>query len=656
MGTTSNMFYGPDGTLVINSSTSSMDEIAGAAVGLMDIRMPNQDLGPGMRTILDTLGSWSADPQQRPGRRLGGVLDRDQFLGPTKVLDKVRMARKCLADDVVGTAADVTESLALSAMSIFTLDEDQQDVWNQWAGLIDLDSRLREMWQILMTDSMVVAATWWEQHTFKLRGTTELDNARRKTVDLVVPTSMSFLDSTKVCPVGTMNFQREGLAYIASPEEAESFDQIISDRDGRPVLVPETGPRRSYLSMTSNATSSPSGLDDDDVVRRLVRKRYRPTGDELTDLQNAGVDCTNLFVLDSRFTFRHTLTKPTYDRYPQIRFERLFPLLDAKVNLRSSDRATLIGSSKYIILITQGSDKYPGLPAEVEALKAGAVTLGVHPIVVGDHRLKIELISPKTDMTLVPEKHDVIDVRLTAAVYGTFAATGSDSEDPIKTGRVIGAGLEGRRRMMRRILEAKVFDRMRLSNDWLTGRAKLRYHPEKISLVFDSAWANTLLDLREANEISRETILSQLGLDQSDEFALRQREKAKFDKVFETFVPHGANPNRTGQRALPAGEEPGTPTRLAQRQGGRRRGGNRNGGGAAPGTGQGQESTDPRRSREAKSLDEWIESLSDMSRKELIAEAAEYAVPGRWQMNKAQLIDAIVDETNAEDDGEPDGP
>lgn len=653
MGTTSNMFYGPDGTLVVNSSTSSMDEIAGAAIGLMDIRMPNQDLDPGLRTVLDTLGSWSAE-SQRPGRRLGGLLDRDQFLGPENVLAKVRMARKCLADDVVGTAVDVTESLALSAMSIFTLKDDEQDVWNQWAALIDLDSRMREMWQILMTDSMVVGATWWERHTFKLRGTTELDNERRMTKDLVVPTSLSFLDSTKVCPVGTMNFQRNGLAYIASAEEAEEFDKIIAERDGRPVLVPETGPRRSYLSMTSNATSSPSGLDDDDVVRRLVRKRYRASGDELKDLQAAGVDCTNLFLLDSRFTFRHTLTKPTYDRYPQVRFERLFPILDAKSHLRSSDRATLIGASKYIILITQGSDKHPGLPAEIEALKAGAVNLGVHPIVVGDARLKIELIAPKTDMTLTPEKYDVLDVRLTGAVYGTFAATGSDSDDPIKTGRVIGAGLEGRRRMMRRILEAQVFDRMRLSNDWLTGRAKLRYHPEKISLVFDSAWANTLLDLREANEISRETMLSQLGLDQSDEFALRKREKARFDDVFETFVPHGANPNRSGQPALPPGEEPAKPTRLAQRQGGRRRGGNRNGGGAAPGTGQGQETTDPRRSREAKSRDEWIASLPERTRKELIAEAGEYEIPGRHQMNRAQLIDALVEETD--EDGGPDAP
>lgn len=628
MATTIECFYGDDGSVVVNSTNVSMDDVGGS------LRSLGGDLDSSTKKIVDALAPWVQATQGPRPRRLGGIWDRDRFVSPENTFQKVRVAREAKRlDDVIGTAADVTEALALSAMSIFTDDDDEQDAWNQWAGTVDLDSRLREIWHTLYTDSMVVVSTWWEQKQYTVRGRTRAGNRRRQVFDLTVPTGLSIIDSTKVAPVGTTMFQREGLAYIADADEAYAFDGIIAARDG---LEPPAGRTRRdrYVSYTSNASSVvPSGLDAlDPIVSRLVRRRYEPAPAERDALQREGVDTTNLFLLDSRFTFRHTLTKPTYQLFPDVRLERAFPILDLKAQLRQVDRAFLVGAASYIVLITQGSDTRPGQPEEINALRAGATSLGQIPLLVGDHRLNVQIITPKVDISLDAEKWDNLDRRLTALSYGTFAAVGNDSDDPLKTGRVIGRNLEGRRRMMRRSIEANVFDAIRVTNASLTGRAKLRFHPEQISLAFDVAWANTLLDLREANETSRETTLSQLGLDQADEAALRRREAEHYDDTFETFVPHGANPNQ-GQ----PGDDPGMSTRLAQRMGGRRRGGNRNGGGAAPGTGQGQESTDPRRSRTA----DYLAGLNDMDRDSLIAEAAEFDIPGRWQMRKADLRAAI---------------
>ena len=619
--------YAAGDAMVVNATSLDMADIAGntGSGGGADERT--------LRMVQAALSGWS-DGQRKP-RRLGGVWNRDRFITPNTYFKKVQTARDALSDDVLGTAAEVSEALALAAMSVKTADVDEEDAWNQYAGEVNMDARLREFWQILYTDSSAVAATWWERRTYETRGLTKAGNRRRKKFDLVVPTSISFIDTLKVTPVGAKMFDGEGLAYIADPEEAVAFDAVIDAREGESQrALPSRRGRPTAFPPTRMDTDASAGIDlDDKIVRRLVSRRYEPTGRERAELQKLGVDCTNLFLLDNRFVFRHCLTKPTWQRFPRVRLESTFELLDLKSLLRQLDRAFLIAGASYIVLITQGSDNQKATQPELAHLRASSKTLGTMPIIVGPHTLSVEIITPKLDVTLSQERYDNLDSRLTAAAYGTFAATDSSSSDPLKTGRVIGKGFEGRRRMMRRSWEHNIFKPIFDTNESLTGRAKMVFHPGQISLLFDQALINAMLDLREAKEISRETILSQLDLDQADEAASRKREAEEYDDTFGTIVPHGANP--AAPRNGDEGDEPDVPTRLARRSGGRRGGGNRNGGGAAPGSGQGEESRDPRRSRQRRPTD-------GLSRDDLIDMAGEYGIPGRHQMRKQQLVDAIA--------------
>lgn len=626
--------FGPNGVPIVNASGLDLSTIAGALGGL-----PMND--PTTRRIVDTLGGWSGAQRQRKPR-LGGILDRDRYLTPVTHFEKIRTARDALRDDVIGGAADTTEALALSSCSLFSDDVDHQDVWNQWAAKIDLDSKLREFWRILYTDSQAVVALWWEQQTFKVRGVGDEGRQRRKRISILAPSAWSFIDSTKVVPVGSQMFNRGALAYIADADEAEMLDRVIEAREGMAPPKNSSGmPVR--FSERSGGPTAPAAFDpeDDAVAARLIRRRYNPPEHERTRLTQHGIAWDNLFLLDSRMVFRHTLTKPDYDLFPDIRLEGAFPLLDLKAQLRQMDRAFLVGGAAYILVLTQGSDAHPGQQPEIDALKAGAAMLGSLPLLVGDHRLNLEIVTPPIEATINKAKWDTIDARLTSLAFRTFAAGGSDMDDPMKTGRIVARGLEGRRRMMRRSIEQNVLSPIFESSPELLTPAKLRFHPAQIHLAFDQGWANLLLDLREANELSRETMLSQLEFDQADEAIERERERKLYDDIFQTFVPHGANPNSGGD---PEGELGST--RLAQRMGGRRRGGNRAGGGAAPGSGQGQESRDPRRSRERPAND----LLMDMTRDELIAEAAQWGVQGRHQMKKQDLVDAISDAQNGTED------
>lgn len=622
--------FGPNGVPIINASGIDLAQVS-AALGGLPVGDPNT------RRIVDTLGNWG--PAKKAKRRLGGVLDRDRFLTPDTHFEKIRTARDALRDDVIGGAADTTEALALSACGLFCADGDQRYGWNQWAAKVDLDSILRQFWRILYTDSQAVIAMWWEKQTFDVGGVGPGGRPRRRQISMLAPSDISFIDSTKVVPVGSAMFGRGALAYIADPLEAEMLDAVLALRDGTPTSRNRTFGHPTYLTGGYGAFDPES----DDVSARLITRRYEAPDHERAKLASIGIPSDNLFLLDSRMVFRHTLTKPDYDPFPDVRLEGAFQLLDIKAQLRQMDRAFLVGGAAYILVLTQGSDQIPGQQAEIDALKSGAFMLGSLPLLVGDHRLKLEIVTPPVDATINKSKWDTIDARLTSLAFRTFAAGGSDMDDPLKAGRVIARGLEGRRRMMRRSIERHILSPIMASSPDVTMPAKLQFYPSQIHLAFDQGWANLILDLREANELSRGTALAQFEFDQADEALEREREAEMYDHIFKTFVPHGANPTNPapGGDDEPDGGDGGTDrrsTRLAQRSGGRRRGGNRNGGGAAPGTGQGQESRDPRRSRSEVSAD-----LAEWGRDSLVAEAANWNVPGRHQMRKQDLVEAITD-------------
>jgi hypothetical protein len=395
----------------------------------------------------------------------------------------------------------------------------------------------------------------------------------------MAPSELSLLDPLKVVPVGSTLFGREKLAYIATPDETAQFHDIL----GNP---------------------SPT---DDEIVKRLVTGKYTPARNELAELDALGIPSTkDLWLLNSENVWRHTLTRPAYERVAPVHMKSIFELLDMKAQLRQMERAYLIGNTNFIVVITKGTDQLPAQPQELQNLQGVVRSLARVPVLVGDHRLNVEIVTPKLDNTLKAERWNTIDSRISGRllqllVLGNYAA-GAAGDDSIKLVKVIARGMESRRHMIRRALERNVFRPLLERNEELSSLPKLEFHPRAIALDFDAAYASFLFDLREANELSRETILNQFDLDEDLEAELRKREMVEYDWIFQTQVPYStpnpANPaNQPGQQppALPGQPQPGQPPSAPppgqpppatnRRDNG---GGRRNGGGAAPGTGQGQ--------------------------------------------------------------------
>jgi hypothetical protein len=552
-------------------------------------------------------------------RRAGNLFDRDRYVTPDNVYDQMRLAYQAIEnDDVVSGVLESTESVTFSKVSFYADDEDEEDVYNQVAADIDLDSRLREMWRELFSVSQFYCACWWQTKTYKVRGTSEKGNKRRKEITIRAPKSLSLLDPLKVVPVGVSLFRQNRLAYIADRGESENFLKAIN------------------------------GETSDPIVSRLILGPYKPDDGERRWMGEMGIAADHLYELNPATVFRHTATRPDFQRFATVRMKSVFELLDLKHQLRAMDRAHLIGGTNFIILITKGTDDRPASPAEVANLQMQVRTVARLPVLVGDHRLKVEIVTPKLDSTLKGERYNTIDARITARLYQMFMlgnyAAGAGGDDSVKLAKFLAKGLESRRHMLRRTLEDAIFTPMFTRNDQLETAPKMLFHPKQIALDFDSAWATFLLDLRESNEISRNTILSQFDLDQADEARMLEREAEKYDDIFMTQVPfsppnpklspngqplptpmpgpNGGGAGGNGGQAAPAvpphshaptGEPvpipvvkvrksakkaapaPQPSTRSATRQGGRKGGGNRNGGGSAPGSGQGQAPRNPRK-------------------------------------------------------------
>lgn len=547
METGSEIMYDPEfGIFISNSSDVATREVMNA----LHSQSPE----------IAAMSRWGAQTQGF-GSRAGGLFERDRYVTPEKIYDQMLLAQHAAeADDVVSNVLESTESLAFSKMSFYCDDQEEEDVWNQIAGDLDLDARLREMWRELFTVSQFYCAIWWGQKSYKVRGKTDKGNAKRRTFkNLRVPIAISMLDPLKVVPVGMSMFNRERLAWIADRSESDRYDAVLDNPMSDPILG------------------------------RLLLGKYEPSRDEVARLGDAGFNVGTggrLYELNPDTVFRHTATRSQYQHFASVRMRSVFELLDLKNQLRQMDRAHLVGGTNFIILITKGTDQMPAKPAEIANLQSQVKTVARVPVLVGDHRLKVEIITPKLDQTLRPERYNTIDSRLTARLYQMFLlgnyAAGSSSDDSSKLMKVIARGMESRRQMIKRTLERKVFQPTMDLNDELSERPSLRFHPKQIALDFDSAFASFLLDLRAANEVSRETILSQFDMDQDDEFRMLERERDKYDDVFMTQVPFSA-PN------------PAQPTAVTKRTAGRVGGGNRNGGGAAPGSGQGQAPRAPRK-------------------------------------------------------------
>lgn len=503
--------------------------------GDFDPDIKNQ-LDPRMRQIAAQLSRWVDNAKAVTNR--SSMFDRGAYVAPDNPYRQMAIARKAVTDDdVVSAAAEVTEALAFSGVKWESREPDEADVFNQMAGEMNLDALVRKIHRERFTYSQTILGFWWGHGTFKVRGKTTKGNERKKTYDVWYPKAVTTLDPTKVVPVGMLAFGQERLAWQATPQEIEQYQRVLD------------------------------GTLQDDLMSRFYAGQYVVADtDELQELSALGVDVSRLVLLNDAYIKRHTDTKQDFARFPDVRMRRVFKLLDLKQQLMEADRVTLIGAANYILLVRKGSKEDPAYPEEIQNLRENFDYVAKLPVIISDHRLEIEIITPKQDFTLQSEKYDVLDSRIAAAVLGLFtvvnAYPGISADSSIQQGRIIAKGLENSRHMIRRFLEkeiAKAVVEHPRNAGVFKHEPNLAYVPAHVALDDDTGWAQAIMALRTQKELSRESVLEYFGFDQEVEAMRRTLEEDVYDDIFQTVVPFSSPDGQPPAAQGAAGAKGGRP-------------------------------------------------------------------------------------------------
>lgn len=467
----------------------------------------------------------------RGGYNRPSLFNRAAYVAPENPYAQMGTARSAVEnDDVVGGVCDVTEGLIFQGLKWESEDVLAADIFNQLATDLNLDEFARQWHREDFTYSQAVIGLWWGRKTYTPKLKTDSGKQSKKKVTIACPVAWTFLDPGKVVPLQPGPFGQDRLAWHATPEEFASY------------------------------AAGQDGVWMDPLLREFTMGPVVPQSKYEWDLiRSYGMDPRFLLMLNPSSVFRITRTKMTYERFPTVRLKSVFPLLDLKQQLIEADRVSLVGAANFILLVRQGTEKEPAKQEEIDNLKENFKVVAKIPVVVGDHRLQIDIITPPQEFVLKSEKYDTLDRRILARAMGalSIASSGQRNENSITIARGIARLLENRRHMMKRSLEKEIARRI-MDHPENVGtfdhEPNLVFTPRNVQLDTDENVAKAILALRSANELSRESTLEYFGFDQAAEALRREFEKAEFDDTFKTIVPHGspgAQPGQTGPNGAP---------------------------------------------------------------------------------------------------------
>lgn len=577
----------------VKSGTSTPTVSYVNEAGIPDSELEDWLNARGRREIASVIEKWSQSLSSEPPQTTLDVFNRNKWQNKNHVHALMSQCAWAVeSDDILSTLADVLEGLMWQKCRFELFDSDQQSMWNQWAADVDLDACFRKMGREEFKISQFYVGLWWEDKTYdveedpiedtikefeakrdereqeeKVKAREEFislnshlpgfitphevpeledtgpgrgNRKRKKKFSVEVPTAMTIFDPLKVIPVGTMMFGRERFAYVADYAEEEAFAGVMR------------------------------GEIADGTVLQLIERKYTPNASDIAACADLGISHDRLWLFKKEAAFRHTETKADYERYAVPRLKSILPLLEMKDHLRASDRASLIGSTNFIVVITKGSDKLPAKAAEIANLHEQARVIARLPVLIGDHRLHVEIVSPSIDNTLQQSRWEVLDSRLVFRALRSFSPVvqgGNSSGTGVsEMSRVIAKGLESRRHMINRTLERRIFKMVMDRNEGVLDEfPSVAFTPKRITLDFKTDVIAQMLKLRDRGDISRETTLEEVDMDQDVEVLRRARERVVYDRVFESATPHSspnANPYGVSQPPTPPGQPGGAPSNV----------------------------------------------------------------------------------------------
>lgn len=467
-------------------------------------------LGEQAAQIVRALDGWNANRDRSPL----SMFTRGTFTQPSTPLEAIGAARQATKDDVVASALEFVEGVSLETVSWECPDAAQAAAWNASAAEMDLDWFARAAMHELNTIGRFNVATWWGTTSTRPDGTGPAGKRAKRPVSKTMPQRCVLLPAEKVVRLSSF-WGADKLVWLAE--------------DGEHAAIAEG--------------------DNDPTIQRLIAGPYTPaTSSEETKITSYGGDPEHVWLLDQKAVWQYRLPDQEDDDLTTP-MSRVLPWLELKARLLDSDRASLIAAANFVLIFKIGTDLAPAQQAEIDAYREGMTRIAKLPVIVGDHRLTVDILTPDTAAVLNKEKHDTITHRLAMATLGIpdeAMMPGRGQIDPEVAARLMVARIKTRRRMLQRALE-KNLARVGAGfngDTLLENVPSLAFTPREVPIVGVAEAATALLMARQRNELSRQSYLEGLGYDQDVEAERRKHEAdSGLDDIFQTHQPFDSPSN-----------------------------------------------------------------------------------------------------------------
>lgn len=480
----------------------------------------------------------------------GSLMNRAEFRQPSGVHEEIRLARWLAErdDDVGAVIGEMIATAFAEGLESQHPDERTQELFCSINESADIQRILADMYREWLIAGQCTTATLFTRETLEY----DLgEDTRPKSASIAVP-QVGILSSENIRVLGNDTFGTGTLCYVP---ENERLRRWLGE-----YFSPATTPARKHQM----------GLEDRVSANLFVRPI---TVDPFT-LEEPSLYATGgtLYVLNPKAVKRVTMPKGQW-RDPRPMLTRNFPLLEAKRLLNILDFALLQGGSNFIVVAKKGSDQRPAKGQEIANLREVVRRASKVGLIVGDHRLSFEIITPKLDELLNASKRRLIGRKMVMAMMrvAEHSTENSTAEGMQAEMEIFSRVMSWDRSTLARHVERNIYkETVARNSKYLKGPASLWF--PKILLQGVQYWSETVLKLRDRGDISRKSAVQAAGFDYDAELAQRGRELANGDD--ETLIP-GSVPHNSPD--LPGQQQPGaTP---ADNAGGRPK----KGGGKDPG-------------------------------------------------------------------------
>jgi hypothetical protein len=503
--------------------------------------LPDEDVMAAARVYVDETSAYSLRsdmPFELFDGAGGSMMARQEFGRARNLPEEIRLARHLSEkdDDIAAVMGEMIGLAFSEGVRARHRDERTEAIFAAINEKSDVEGALASMYREWLIAAQCSTSTLYtrEQIEYELSAKT----SQAETVSIAAP-RIGVLPSENIRVIGNDMLGSAQLAYDPDNEKLRRW------------LL------RYFADDVTAAQKAELGREDRVAAAMFIGViKVSPFEEEhLPTWDGSG----RLYLLNPRIVQRTTMPKGAW-KHPRPMLTRNFPLLEAKRLLNVMDMALLQGGSNFIIVAKKGSDQRPAKGKEIQNLREVVKRARKVGVLVGDHRLSFEIVTPDLKELLNGEKRRLLGRKMAMAMMrvAEHATEGSGAEGMETEAEIMSRVIMWDRSRLVKHVQRNIYAETARRNPELKSAAKLWVM--KLILHGAQYFSEFILKLRDRGDISRRTTVEAAGFDYDGEKAERERELANGDDevLVPGVVPH-TSPEQPGQQPNPADNGGGRP-------------------------------------------------------------------------------------------------